>query len=216
MLREFTPLECAGHERDDRSIRTFSARRIDRQGNSLDLQQPPPRNIIGDEPAKRIGRTIHFGLTLTEMVFASFSFIFVFLPIALVGYYLVAKLGADYAVGWLVLASLVFYAVWNPVFVVLLLCSIAFNFAIGRAMLAREGEAAATSRNRLFVLGVAANLTVLFSFKYLGPILAWGHSLSLVSPRFDFNIILPLGISFFTFTQIGYLVDCDHGRGKDL
>ena len=150
------------------------------------------------------------------MVFASFSFLFIFLPIALVGYYLVAKLGADYAVGWLVLASLAFYAVWNPAFVILLVCSIAFNFAIGRAMLAREREEDTKSRNRLLFIGVAANLLVLFSFKYLGPILSWGHSISLVSPRFDFNIILPLGISFFTFTQIGYLVDCDHGRGKDL
>jgi alginate O-acetyltransferase complex protein AlgI len=150
------------------------------------------------------------------MVFSSFSFIFVFLPIALVGYYLVAKLGAKYAVGWLVLASLVFYAMWNPVFVVLLLCSIAFNFSIGRAMLARDGEEHAKSRHRLLFGGVAANLLVLFSFKYLGPILAWGHSLSLVPTRFDFNIVLPLGISFFTFTQIGYLVDCNYGRGRDL
>jgi len=150
------------------------------------------------------------------MVFSSFSFIFVFLPTALIGYYLVARLGAKYAVGWLVLASLVFYAVWNPVFVVLLLCSIAFNFAIGKAMLAGAGKEHAKSHHRLLFGGVAANLFVLFCFKYLGPILAWGHSLSLVSTRFDFNIVLPLGISFFTFTQIGYLVDCNYGRGRNL
>ena len=150
------------------------------------------------------------------MVFSSYSFLFVFLPIALVGYYLVAKLGADCAVGWLVLASLAFYAAWNPAFVILLICSIAFNFVIGRAMLGREREVDTKSRNRLLSIGVAANLVVLFSFKYLGPILSWGHSISLIPSRFDFNIILPLGISFFTFTQIGYLVDCNHGRGKDL
>jgi alginate O-acetyltransferase complex protein AlgI len=150
------------------------------------------------------------------MVFASYSFLFIFLPIALVGYYVVAKLGAEYPVAWLVLASLVFYAVWNPAFVILLVCSIAFNFMIGRAMLGREREEDSKSRDRLLLVGVAANLLVLFSFKYLGPILSWGHSISLVSSRFDFNVILPLGISFFTFTQIGYLVDCNHGRGRDL
>lgn len=150
------------------------------------------------------------------MIFSSYSFLFVFLPIALVGYYLVAKLGAQYAVGWLVLASLVFYAVWNPAFVILLICSIAFNFAIGRAMLGRGIAEERPFRHRLLLIGVAANLIVLFSFKYLGPILAWGQRISLVPSRFGFNIILPLGISFFTFTQIGYLVDCDHGRGKDL
>jgi len=150
------------------------------------------------------------------MVFASFSFVFIFLPIALVGYYLVGKLGANYAVGWLVLASLAFYAAWNPAFLALLVCSILFNFAVGRALVARQKEEDSKSRRRLFVLGVAGNLVPLFIFKYLGPTLSWAHSVSLVSPRFDFEVILPLGISFFTFTQIGYLVDCDHGRGKDL
>src|SRR5271154_690859 len=150
------------------------------------------------------------------MIFSSFNFIFIFLPIALVGYYLVAKLGAEYAVAWLVLASLVFYAVWNPAFVILLVCSIAFNFVIGRAMFGHEREEDSKSRDRLLLIGVTANLLVLFSFKYLGPILSWGHSMSLVSSRFDLNVILPLGISFFTFTQIGYLVDCNHGRGRDL
>src|SRR5271168_1247909 len=150
------------------------------------------------------------------MVFASYSFLFIFLPIALVGYYLVAQLGAEYAVAWLVLASLAFYAVWNPAFVILLVCSIAFNFVIGRAMLAREREEDSKSRDRLLVVGIAANLVLLFSFKYLGPILSWGHSISLAPSRFVFGVILPLGISFFTFTQIGYLLDCNHGRGKDL
>src|ERR1700674_3475938 len=116
------------------------------------------------------------------MIFSSYNFIFIFLPIALVGYYLVAKLGAEYAVAWLVLASLAFYAVWNPVFVILLACSIAFNFVIGRAMLGREREEDSKSRDRLLVVGIAANLVVLFSFKYLGPILSWGHSISIVSP----------------------------------
>ena len=150
------------------------------------------------------------------MVFASYNFIFIFLPIALVGYYLAARLGASYAIGWLVLASLAFYAAWNPVFVILLVCSIAFNFAIGRALLAPERKEHKKSRHRLLFVGVAGNLLPLIFFKYLGPALSYAHSISLVSPEFDFKVILPLGISFFTFTQIGYLVECDHGRGRDL
>ena len=150
------------------------------------------------------------------MVFASYSFLFIFLPIALGGYYLAAKVGTNYAIGWLVLASLVFYGVWNPAFVILLVCSIGFNFAVGRALLAPERENDTKSRHRLLFLGVAGNLLPLIFFKYLGPMLAYARSISLVSPEFDFKVILPLGISFFTFTQIGYLVECDHGRGRDL
>jgi alginate O-acetyltransferase complex protein AlgI len=150
------------------------------------------------------------------MVFASYNFLFIFLPMALVGYYLAAKLGTNYAVGWLVLASLGFYAAWNPAFVILLICSIAFNFTIGRALLARDGEEHRQSRHRLLFIGVTGNLIPLIFFKYLGPVLSFARSISLVSPEFDFKVILPLGISFFTFTQIGYLVDCNEGGGRDL
>lgn len=59
------------------------------------------------------------------MLFTSFNFIFVFLPIAVIGYYLLARLGTRFAVTWLVLSSLAFYSVWNPKFVILLISSIA-------------------------------------------------------------------------------------------
>ena len=150
------------------------------------------------------------------MVFSSYSFLFVFLPIALIGYYRVGRLGSIYAIAWTVLASLTFYAVWNPYFVILLLVSIAFNFLIGQALLAPERAKNAKSRHRLLLVGVVGNLLPLAFFKYLGPALSWAQSVSLVSRDFDFKVILPLGISFFTFTQIGYLVDCDHGRGREL
>jgi alginate O-acetyltransferase complex protein AlgI len=68
----------------------------------------------------------------------------------------------------------------------------------------------------LLLIGVTGNLLPLIFFKYLGPVLSFARSISLVSPDFDFKVILPLGISFFTFTQIGYLVDCDDGEGRDL
>jgi len=150
------------------------------------------------------------------MVFASYTFIFLFLPIAFVGYYLAARVGAIYAVAWLTLSSLAFYAVWNPAFVLLLLCSIAFNFAIGRALLARASAEDSRTRNWLLTLGIAGNLLPLVYFKYLGALLSLAQHASLVSRGFDFKVILPLGISFFTFTQMGYLVDCHEGEGKDI
>lgn len=150
------------------------------------------------------------------MVFASHQFLFVFLPIAVAGYYLVARLGPKYALAWLVLASLAFYAAWNPTFVLLLLVSIGFNFATGRALLAANAKTSAKAGKHLLAIGVAGNLLPLIFFKYLGPMLAFARTISIVSPRFDFNVILPLGISFFTFTQIGYLVDCFHGEEREL
>src|SRR5580700_8496159 len=105
------------------------------------------------------------------MVFASYSFLFVFLPIALMGYYLAARLGPTHAIAWLVIASLAFYAAWNPAFVVLLICSVAFNFAIGRALFAAEKREAMKLGNRLLLVGIAGNLLPLVFFKYLGPTL---------------------------------------------
>ena len=151
------------------------------------------------------------------MVFASYSFLFIFLPIALVGYYLVAKLGADLRCRLAGTASLAFYAAWNPAFVILLLCSIAFNFAIGRGLLARQKEENKKSRQSSSLLRGGCEPCCALFLQVLGadPFVGTFDFTGLPS-RFDFNIILPLGISFFTFTQIGYLVDCDHGRGKDL
>src|SRR5271170_115605 len=102
------------------------------------------------------------------MLFSSYTFLFLFLPVALVGYYLVARANATYAVAWLTLSSLVFYGLWNPAFVILLLCSIAFNYAIGRALLARAEDDDERPRNRLLAFGIAGNLLPLFYFKYLG------------------------------------------------
>src|ERR1700674_3545525 len=150
------------------------------------------------------------------MVFSSYTFLFLFLPIAFVGYYLAARAKVTYAVAWLTLSSLVFYAAWNPAFVILLLCSIAFNYATGRALLARADDEDGSPRNRLLALGIAGNLLLLFYFKYLAALLSFAHRVSLVSHDFDLRVILPLGISFFTFTQMGYLVDCHQGEGKEI
>lgn len=136
------------------------------------------------------------------MLFPSYSFIFGFLPLALVGYFLACRIGDRAAAGWLVLCSFAFYAMWNPPYVLILIGSFCFNFLIGWSILrekAQRGKVVWAS------CGIGADLGLLIAYKYLA---AW--------TGYDFGLILPLGISFFTFTQIGYLVDCLGGKGKDL
>ncbi len=146
------------------------------------------------------------------MLFSSIVFIFGFLPIALTGFYLAAKAGRTVAGLWLIAASLVFYGWWNPAFVILLLISVCTNYAVARLILGTE------SRPRLqswvTAAGVAFNLAALFYYKYLFAIVGFvSHFVPAVQP-ID-QIILPLGISFFSFTQIGYLIDCKAGITRD-
>ncbi len=136
------------------------------------------------------------------MLFNSYIFIYLFLPLVLAGYYLLGKWGTKAAAGWLAATSLFFYAYEEIAFLPLLLGSIAFNFAVGRLIAAAEG-----SRRRLWLtLGVAANILTLGYFKYTGFLLGNLNELfqaGLAVPE----ILLPIGISFFTFTQTAYLVD---------
>lgn len=146
------------------------------------------------------------------MLFNSFEFIFLFLPVALGGFAITSRFGSWVSSLWLALCSIAFYAYWNVGFVGLLLASIIGNFVIGHAIGAVRPE----RRNVLLAIGVALNLMLLAATKYLEPTLRTLHQNGLISTDFDIQIILPLGISFFTFTQIGYLVDRRDGVGNDL
>ena len=146
------------------------------------------------------------------MLFNSIEFIGVFLPIALAGYFLAFRVvGRPLAIAWLVAASLLFYGWWNPVYVPLLVLSVLVNFGLGR----RLADPKPGDRKRiLLTLGVAANLACLGWFKYSYFIAdnvaaLGGTSFSLP------EIILPLGISFFTFQQIAYLVDCSREEAEE-
>ena len=142
------------------------------------------------------------------MLFNSYPFIFVFLPLALVGYFAANRLGATAPVLWLALASLVFYSFSNWPFVALLLGSIAFNYCIGWLLISRtlrEGP-----RFAVLTAGVAGDLVALGVFKYAGFIVA--NVNTLFSTSFAVNILLPVGISFYTFTQIAFLVDAYRGK----
>ncbi len=145
------------------------------------------------------------------MVFSSFPFVFGFLPIALLGFWLSARLGPRFAGLWLVLASFGFYAYWRLDFLPLLLISIAFNFGVG-TLLARTADRPRL-QSALLWFGIAADLLALFYYKYAQGFADFFGFQAVAGVPF-WHIVLPLGISFFTFTQIGYLVDVKQGVAK--
>ena len=137
------------------------------------------------------------------MLFNSYEFIFLFLPITATIYFLIGRLNQTLGALWLALASLVFYGYWNPAYVPLLLISVAVNFGAGQLIAA---SAVPGARRALLVAGVSFDLLLLGYYKYAGFLVetlnsALGLGLSVS------EIYLPLGISFFTFTQIAFLVD---------
>jgi alginate O-acetyltransferase complex protein AlgI len=148
------------------------------------------------------------------MIFSSFPFIFLFLPITLIGYFLLARRASHlHAKWWLVGASVFFYGWWNWRYVPLILASCLINFRLGLRLLPSAGRPA-SSRRRELVLGIALNLAVLGFFKYMH--FAVGNLERLFSTRFDLmEIMLPLAISFFTFQQVAYLVDSFRGTSRE-
>jgi len=142
------------------------------------------------------------------MLFNSYSFIFLFLPVVLLGYFALGRRSHLAPVVWLTLASLVFYAFGGWQFVPLLLLSIAFNYGVGYLLIARK--LGPRARFAALTTGVAGDLLVLCIFKYAGFFAA--NLNALFSTGFVVNIVLPVGISFYTFTQIAFLVDAYRGN----
>lgn len=148
------------------------------------------------------------------MIFSSFPFIFLFLPISLFGYFFWSgRYSHTHAKWWLVAASIFFYGYWNWRYVPLILLSCLFNFRWGLRLMPSSGRSEA-SRRRDLVLGITANLLVLGFFKYthfLVENIEW-----VLGARFNLmEIVLPLAISFFTFQQIAYLVDSHRGTTRE-
>ncbi len=145
------------------------------------------------------------------MLFNSYVFMLGFLPVVLLGYsWIGGHLGRRAALSWLTLASFFFYGWWNPAHLPLLLTIIVFNFFIGRA-LSKAYRTNSPMRRALLVAGVAVDLAVLGYFKYAAFILDNVGALS----GMDYSvqaIILPLGISFYTFQMIAYLADAAGGK----
>jgi len=150
------------------------------------------------------------------MLFNSLPFLLLFLPVAFLGFHLSSRAGARCGAAWLVAISLLFYFWWNPPYVFLLLGSITVNYAFGSIIRRLEGKGQLPGVALSF--GVAFNLLLLCYYKYFFPLLHGLEGFGLHFPAHPSSVILPLGISFFTFTQIGYLVDCKDGisRGHGL
>lgn len=146
------------------------------------------------------------------MLFSSYSFLFLFLPVTVIGYHILAGLKlSQLSRYWLVLASIFFYGSGEIEFLWLLAGSIVFNFCLGAALLAMQDDSSGHRRKSLLVAGVTVNLGALAWFKYRGFIGDVVGALTDTGLHLG-EIILPLGISFFTFQQIAYLVDAARGK----
>jgi alginate O-acetyltransferase complex protein AlgI len=144
------------------------------------------------------------------MLFNSYSFLFLFLPITLLIFYGCAHLrGERLAKLWLVVSSLFFYGCWNPVHLGLLLLSMLGNFYLGILIFRRS--CALRSTRIPFFLGIAANLFTLGYFKY-GNFFIENSNALFGTHWSGLQVVLPLGVSFFTFTQIAYLCDARSGK----
>ena len=144
------------------------------------------------------------------MLFSSNAFLFLFLPVVLVGYQLLSRFGRTTLLSWLTLASLFFYGYWNPVYLLLLGASIVVNFLFSLKVSTGESE---SGRSAWLTAAIVLNLALLMYYKYLFPFLNFFHTHH-VLPRGFADVALPLGISFFTFTQIAYMIDVRQGIAK--
>ena len=149
------------------------------------------------------------------MLFNSFPFLFLFLPISIGGFFAASAAGRATGRAWLVFASLAFYTWWHPAFTVLLLISIAFNYGCGRLLLAGAGRDSGRTQGALLAAALACNLGALFYYKYAYAVVAGLAGFGVIQSGWMDAVLLPLGISFFTFTQIGFLVDCRSGAVQD-
>ena len=143
------------------------------------------------------------------MLFHSFEFIFVFLPTTFfIYFFLNTKVSTKTGQWFLVLSSLFFYSWWNIIYTPILICSILTNYIIGSFLI----KEAINTKNKFqkksaLIIGITANVTLLGYFKYMDFFIeninwAMGSQIELL------NLVLPLAISFFTFQQIAFLLDC--------
>jgi len=149
------------------------------------------------------------------MLFNSYAFIFLFLPITFfIYFYLNKKRLVEAGKGFLVFSSLFFYSWWNIAYLPLILISMLFNYVIGHQLSDYEKRKRCCSKKALLTIGVIFNLGLLGYFKYSD------FFISNYNTVFDtqislLHLALPLAISFYTFQQIAYLVDSYRSETKE-
>ncbi|MBV9523313.1 MAG: MBOAT family protein [Alphaproteobacteria bacterium] len=146
------------------------------------------------------------------MLFNSYAFIFLFLPISVALYFALGRVERRAATAFLAAASFFFYGWWNPVYLWLLAASILFNYALALALVWQPMGTPA--RRALLIAGILGNLLVLGYYKYADFLLGTIGAVSGL-PVPHLAIVLPIGISFFTFTQIAFLVDTARGEAEE-
>jgi alginate O-acetyltransferase complex protein AlgI len=146
------------------------------------------------------------------VIFNSYQFLFAFLPITLTGTFVLARLGAGAAQVWLIAASVFFYAAWNLAYLPLMLGSILFNYIIAAWMADQESDRV---RTRLLGCAVVVDLGLLGYYKYTGFFLDTVNAAAGTDYTWR-TLILPLGISFYTFQQLTLLADLSTGRIKNF
>ena len=145
------------------------------------------------------------------MLFNSIQYIFLFLPTVVIVYFFLNKNKLLLpAKCWLILASIFFYGFLTPKYIPILIGSIIINFSIGYGLCSNIRF----SKKLLLTVGILANLACLGYFKYTDFFISTINSIFNTHINL-LHIVLPLGISFFTFQQIAYLVDSYQGTTKE-
>lgn len=141
------------------------------------------------------------------MLFNSNEFLFLLLPITLFLYFIVRRKSIELSNVLLVICSLVFYGWWNIKYLPLIVVSIIVNYLLGSSILKISSPRA---KKLTLIIGIVSNIVVLCFFKYLDFFSSTMNNIFHTELQL-LNLLLPLAISFFTFQQIEYLVDCYKG-----
>ena len=148
------------------------------------------------------------------MLFNSYEFIFLFMPVVFAGFFLIARKSHQGAIAWLGLASLFFYSYWSIAALPIMVVSIGINYWFGLKLSKIELK----SRQTLLIFAISANLFALGYYKYANFFIANTNTIRDmmgIDPLDGVSVVLPIGISFFTFTQIAFLVDCYKNKVKE-
>ena len=143
------------------------------------------------------------------MLFNSYEFILIFLPLTLIIYFYLSRLDQFKGMIWLVISSLFFYSWWSIPHTTILIISILINFMFSRIMIKKYFNTKVT-----LIIAIIINLCALAFFKYFNFLINFIF-MNENSSFFNYEIELPLGISFFTFTQIAFLVDVYSNKVKE-